>query len=141
MNLIQSIINNDLDNAAKIIIGKLKESLNKHLEEAKQYIASELMITERINTNIQRIGKIQRYRKRIRTDKNGRVQVQKNRTRSSMKGYRISGHSVKRISAIQRIRKAMNLKRSWKGKRRSQLRRSLFRRRISMRRRKTIGIR
>jgi hypothetical protein len=141
MNLIQSIINNDLDNAAKIIIGKIKESLNKHLEEAKQYIASELMITERINTNIQRIGKIQRYRKRIRTDKNGRVQVQKNRTRSSMKGYIISGHSVKRISAIQRIRKAKNLKRSWKGKRRSQLRRSLFRRRISMRRRKTIGIR
>lgn len=141
MNLIKAILNDDLDTIKEIITGKLEESLKTRLEETKEYIASDLMVNERINTNIQRIGKIQRYRKRIRTDKNGRVQVQKNRTRSSMKGYRISGHSVKRISAVQRIHKSMKLKRSWKGKRRSQLRRSLYRRRISMRRRKTLGLR
>ena len=140
MNLIQAIFNDKIDVVKNFITKKIEESLRNHLEEAKQYIATELMISERINTNIQRIGKIQRYRKRIRRDPSGKIQIQKNRTRSSMKGYRISGKSVKRITAIQRLSKSMNLRRSWKSKRRSQLRRSLFRRKISMRRRKSLGL-
>lgn len=140
MNLIKSIANDNLVEANKIILEKFKNIIQKYLGESKQYISSELL-SERINTNIMRLGRIQRVRKRIRRDSKGRMVVQRNTNRSSIKGYRIVGKSIRRISAVQRLRRSMQLKRSWRSSRRSKLRRSLLKRKISMRRRYSMGLR
>ena len=67
--------------------------------------------------------------------------VQRNKSRSAIKGYRISGNTVKRIPATQRIQKQRALKRYWKTKGRAKLTRTLLKRKMSMRRRKSMGIR
>ena len=57
------------------------------------------------------------------------------------RGYRISGNTVKRITAIQRINKSRKLKRYWKSKGRAKLGRTLLKRKMSNIRRKSMGIR
>ena len=52
----------------------------------------------------------------------------------------VSGNTVKRIPAMERIKKARLLKRSWKTTRKSKLRRTLMKRKMSMRRRKSMGL-
>jgi hypothetical protein len=92
------------------------------------------------STNIIKQGRIQKIRRRIRRNSAGRIVVQKNVRRSGIKGYRISGNRVVRISATARIKKARLLKRSWKTTRRAKLRRSLLKRKMSIRRRTSMGI-
>ena len=87
------------------------------------------------------MGRIQKIRRRIRRNAKGRIVVQKNVRRSGIKGYRISGNTVKRIPAAARLKKARLLKRSWKTTRRAKLRRSLLKRKMSMRRRTSMGLR
>jgi hypothetical protein len=86
------------------------------------------------------MGRINKIRRRIRRNAKGRIVVQKNRRRSGIKGYRISGNTVKRIPATVRLRKARLLKRSWKTTRRAKLRRTLIKRKMSMRRRAGLGL-
>jgi hypothetical protein len=87
------------------------------------------------------MGRIKKIRRRIRRDAKGKIVVQKNIKRSAIKGYRVSGNTVKRIPAIQRIQKTRKLKRYWKTKGRAKLKRTLFKRKQSLRRRKSMGIR
>ena len=87
------------------------------------------------------MGKINKIRRRIRRNAKGKIVVQKNVRRSGIKGFRISGNTIKRIPATVRLRKARLLKRSWKTTRRAKLRRSLMKRKMSMRRRSSIGLR
>ena len=76
-------------------------------------------------------------------DKSGRITVQRNRIRSGIRGYAATGKGgqVKRITATARIKKARLLKRSWKTTRRAKLRRSMLKRKLSMRRRASLGLR
>jgi hypothetical protein len=78
--------------------------------------------------NVVKIGRVKRIRRRIRRDAKGRITVQRNRIRSGIKGYRATG-------------KARLLKRSWKTTRRAKLRRSQLKRKLSMRRRASLGLR
>ena len=86
------------------------------------------------------MGRVRRIRKRIRRNKKGRITVQKNRRRSRLKGYKISGNTVRRIPATTRLKKARLLRRAWKTTRRAKLRRSLIKRRMSLRRRSAMGL-
>lgn len=95
----------------------------------------------RSNSNIIRMGRVQKIRRRIRRNAKGRIVVQKNVRRSGVKGYRVSGNTVQRIPAAQRIQKARLLKRSWKTTRRAKIRRTLMKRKMSMQRRKSMGLR
>jgi len=147
MNLIDLIAAGRLDEAKETLFNRLNEITAKRLEEAGKYIAAdsfeEVEFDEAVkrNPNIIRQGRIQKIRRRIRRNAKGRIIVQKNRRRSAIKGYRISGNTVKRIPAYTRIRKARLLKRSWKTTRRAKLRRSLLKRKLSMRRRTSMGLR
>jgi hypothetical protein len=87
------------------------------------------------------MGRITKIRRRIRRNAKGRIVVQKNKRKSGIKGYAISGNTVKRISATTRLKKARLLKRSWKTTRRAKLRRTLLKRKMSMNRRKSMGLR
>lgn len=145
MTFLDCILENKLSEAKDKIIERLNNIAAKKLEEAKKYIASdmyeEIEIDEAANRNIIKMGRISKIRRRIRRNAKGRIVVQKNRRRSGIKGYRISGNTVKRIPATERLRKARLLKRSWKTTRRAKLRRSLLKRKMSMRRRSSMGLR
>ena len=146
MNLIDLIIQGKLDEARQCCCDRLKEIAKKRLEEAKRYVAAEQFeeveeLDEKRNPNLVKMGRITKVRRRIRRNKKGRIVVQKNVRRSGIKGYRISGNTVKRIPATVRLRKARLLKRSWKTTRRAKLRRTMLKRKMSMRRRASMGLR
>lgn len=146
MNLINLIIQGKLEEAKEIVFSRLNEIADKRLQEAKVYVAGdsyeevEVEDLDEANTNLIRTGRITKIRRRIRRNAKGRIVVQKNRRRSGIKGYRISGNTVKRIPAAARIKKARLLKRSWKTTRRAKLRRTLIKRKMSMRRRSSMGL-
>ena len=146
MKFVDLILQNKLDEAKQELFDRLNEMVAQRLEEAKRYVAADrfeevdLDEATRRNTNIIKIGRIQKIRRRIRRNAKGRIVVQKNKRRSGIKGYRISGNTVKRIPATVRLRKARLLKRSWKTTRRAKLRRTLIKRKMSMRRRAGLGL-
>jgi hypothetical protein len=151
MKFIDSLIEGNLDEFKKQIFERLNQIVSTRLEEAKRYVAEDVFETVEVldesipkrNPNIIKMGRVQRIRRRIRRNAKGRIVIQKNRRRSGIKGYRISGkgNTVKRISSVERLRKARLLKRSWKTTRRAKLRRSLLKRKMSMRRRSSLGLR
>lgn len=143
MSIIDSLIENKLDEVKEKIRARLNELTAKYIEEAKKYVAADSFDLEEAykrNPNIIRMGRVKKIRRRIRRNAKGRITVQKNRRRSAIKGYRISGNTVRRIPATTRLRKARLLRRSWKTTRRAKLRRSLIKRRMSMRRRSSLGL-
>lgn len=140
MELIRLIIDSKLSEFKDKVFERLCEIADIFLDEYKEDIAESLYPLDE-NANIVKMGRIKKFRRRIRRDKNGKIIIQRNAQRSSMKGYRISGKTLKRITAVQKMRKAQNLKRAWRTKRRSKLQTSLLKRRASLRRRKSLGIR
>jgi hypothetical protein len=145
MNFVDLLFQNRLDEAKDKLGAHLGAITAARLEEAKRYVASdsyeEVEIDEARNPNLVKMGRITKVRRRIRRNAKGRIVVQKNTRRSGIKGYRLSGNTVKRIPATVRLRKARLLKRSWKTTRRAKLRRSLLKRKMSMRRRASMGLR
>lgn len=146
MNFVDLILQNRLAEAKKVLIASINEMVDERLQQAKLYVAEDAFekieleeVTKR-NPNIIKIGRINKIRRRIRRNVKGRIIVQKNRRRSGIKGYRISGNTVRRIPATVRLRKARLLKRSWKTTRRAKLRRTLIKRKMSMRRRAGLGL-
>jgi hypothetical protein len=152
MNFVELILQNRLDEAKELIFERLNDIASIRMEEAKPYIVDamfeEIEVDEEVleeaakkrNPNIQKMGRITKVRRRIRRNKKGRIVVQRNVRKSGIKGYRISGNTVKRIPATVRLRKARLLKRSWKTTRKSKLRRTLMKRKMSMRRRQAMGL-
>ena len=147
MRFIELIAANKLEEAKQELFAHLSSIVEKRFSEAKKYVAAdnyeeieELDEAIKRNPNIVKMGRINRIRRRIRRNAKGRIVVQKNVRRSGIKGYRISGNTVKRIPATERLRKARLLKRSWKTTRRAKLRRSLLKRKLSMRRRSSMGL-
>ena len=145
MRFIDLLFENRLDEAKETLFAHLDAIVKTRLQEAKKYVAEdrfeEVELDEARNTNIIKQGRITKIRRRIRRNAKGRIVVQKNRRRSGVKGYRISGNTVKRIPATVRLHKARLLKRSWKTTRRAKLRRTMLKRKMSMNRRKSMGLR
>lgn len=152
MNFVELILQNKLEEAKKLIYEKLDEIASYKLEEVKPFVVDEMFeeievdedvleeAAKRRNPNVVKMGRVQKVRRRIRRNKKGKIVVQKNVRKSAIKGYRLSGNTVKRIPATTRLRKARLLKRAWKTTRRAKLRRTLLKRKMSMRRRKSMGL-
>jgi hypothetical protein len=154
MNFVELIINNKLDEAADYLFNRLDEIVTEKLEEVKPFIVDEMFeevewgdyeedldeAVKKRNPNVIKMGRIKKIRRRIRRNSKGRIVVQRNARKSAIKGYRMAGGTVKRIPSYVRLRKARKLKRSWKTTRRAKLRRTLLKRKMSMRRRKSIGL-
>jgi hypothetical protein len=146
MRFVDLILSNKLDEAKDILRSRLSEIVSKRLQEAKRYVAADMLeeveeLDEAGNANIIKMGRINKIRRRVRRNAKGRIVVQKNVRKSGIKGYRISGNTVKRIPATVRLKKARLLKRSWKTTRKAKLRRTLLKRKMSMRRRSSLGLR
>ncbi len=146
MNIIESIINGDSSKFKELVYEQLFAILDRKLDEQKKQIANESFdydleeLDEAKSLNIVKSGRIQKIRRRIRRNKKGKIIVQRNVRRSAIKGYRVSGGTVKRIPVTTRIHKSRMLKRYWKTKGKAKLRRTLLKRKMSMRRRKSMGI-
>jgi hypothetical protein len=139
--IIDLILSNRLSEAKELIFAKLNEITEKRLEEAKRYVAEgSFEEVELDEANIIKMGRITKIRRRIRRNKKNRIIVQRNVRKSGIKGYRISGNTLKRIPATARIHKARMLKRYWKTKGRAKLKRVLMKRSQSIRRRNSMGI-
>lgn len=148
MNFLKLLAENRLEEAKQSIFDRLNEIVAQRLQEAKRYVQADVYeeveeldeVTKR-NPNLVKMGRITKIRRRIRRNAKGRIVVQKNKRRSGIKGYRIVGNTVRKIPANVRLHKARMLKRAWKTTRRSKLRRSLLKRKMSMRRRSSMGLR
>lgn len=139
--IIDLILSNRLSEAKELIFAKLNEITEKRLEEAKRYVAEgSFEEVELDEANLIKLGRITKIRRRIRRNKKNRIIVQRNIRKSGVKGYRISGNTLKRIPATARIHKARMLKRYWKTKGRAKLKRVLMKRSQSIRRRNSMGI-
>lgn len=143
MNFIQLIAENKLIEAKEIIFRRLDEIAAEFIAEAKEHVGQNVYEeVEELEESANRIkmGRVVKIRRRIRRNKQGRIVVQRNVRKSAIKGYRLSGNTVKRITAVQRIQKSRKLKRYWKSKGRAKLRRTLLKRKMSNLRRKSMGI-
>jgi hypothetical protein len=143
MNFIELISQNKLSEARDVIFAHMNSVVAKRLEEEKRAIAVDIYdsVEDLVEANIVKQGRIQKIRRRIRRNAKGRIVIQRNVRRSAIKGFRITGNTVKRIPATARIQKARKLKRYWKTKGRARMNRTLLKRKMSMRRRKSMGIR
>lgn len=145
MSFVELIAKHNLIEAKEFIFNRLDEIAVHNLAEEKQIVARNTYIEieeqlDEASSNIVRMGRIKKIRRRIRRNAQGRIIVQKNVRRSAIKGYRLTGNRVVRIPAIQRLQKARKLKRYWKTKGKSKLRRTLLKRKMSIRRRTSMGI-
>lgn len=140
MRLIDALLSNDLIKFKELVYEQLHSIAARKLEEEKRQIASAQFEIELEEGNIITTGRVQRIRRRIRRNKKGRITVQRNVRRSAIKGYKLSGNTVRRIPIQQKMHKARMLKRYWKTKGRSKLKRTLMKRKMSMRRRTSMGI-
>jgi len=140
--MIDDIIRQRFEDAKDRIFASLDETLERKLIALKRTIASDYFeeLSEAFNPNRQKVGRIIKIRRRIRRDKKGKMVIQKNKRKSAIKGFRISGNKVVRVSAVSRMKKSRNLKKFWRSKGRSKLRRTLLKRKMSMNRRKAIGL-
>jgi hypothetical protein len=146
MRLVDLILSDKLSEAKELVRERLDQIKEQKLEEMKRYVAEDTYIEEDVideakSTNVIRMGRIKKIRRRIRRNAKGKIVVQRNQRKSAVKGYRISGSGLKRITAVQRIQKSRKLKRYWKSKGRATLTRRKLKQKMSMRRRKSMGIR
>lgn len=144
MTFIELVARNKLVEAKSFIFERLEQMIATRLEAEKVAVSNNIYewVEEELDeANVMRMGRVTRIRRRIRRNAKGRIVVQRNVRKSAIKGYRISGNKVVRIPTIQRLQKARKLKRYWKTKGKARLRRTLLKRSISLRRRKSMGIR
>ena len=144
MTFVELIARNELVEAKSFIFERLEQMVATRLQAEKVSVADDIYewVEEELDeANVMRMGRITRIRRRIRRNAKGRIVVQKNVRKSAIKGYRLSGNRVVRIPTIQRLQKSRKLKRYWKTKGKSKLRRTLMKRSMSLRRRKSMGIR
>jgi hypothetical protein len=145
VSLVDLIVSGRLAEAKEAVFAMLDEMSSERLQEEKIVVGQDTYtlveeVLDEASTNVIKMGRIKKIRRRIRRNAQGRIIVQKNVRKSAIKGYRVSGSSVKRIPAIQRIQKARKLKRYWQTKGKAKLRRTLLKRKMSIRRRTSMGI-
>jgi hypothetical protein len=144
MTFVDLIARNKLVEAKSFIFERLEQMVATRLQAEKVAVADDIYewVEEELDeANVMRMGRITKIRRRIRRNAKGRIVVQKNVRKSAIKGYRLSGNRVVRIPTIQRLQKSRKLKRYWKTKGKAKLRRTLMKRSMSLRRRKSMGIR
>lgn len=117
---------------------RLEEIANRKLDELKKEIAKEEyenMGVELDEANIQKMGRTKLIRVRIRKGK-----VQRRTKVSSVPGYTIRGGRMVRMSSQERRHRKMGARKA-RIKRRGKLSQILRKRRMSLRKRKAMGLR
>jgi hypothetical protein len=135
MSLVDCFLSGNLTEARKLIDERIKELFEQKLEIIKQRIvveeAEKLGLDE---ANILKMGRTKLVRVRIRAGK-----VQRRKKFSTVPGYTIRGGKVVRMSSQERRHRMMGARRA-KIKLRSKKNQILRKRKISLRKRKAMGL-
>lgn len=118
----------------------LDRLLTQKLERYKRYLLESMAqewtasIEDLTEADVMKQGRTQLIRRRIRRGK-----LQRNIRKSNVKGYTLKGKKLVRISTTQRLKMKRGARRGAL-KRRGKLMSSLRKRKLSLRKRKTMGI-
>lgn len=122
------------------ITEQLDRLLSQKLERYKRYLLESMAqewtatIDDLTEADVMKQGRTQLIRRRIRKGK-----LQRNIRKSNVKGYTLKGKKLVRIGAAQRLKMKRGARRGAL-KRRGKLMSSLRKRKLSLRKRKTMGI-
>jgi hypothetical protein len=144
-NFVEKLLSGSNINAREILEQKIRGLIDEKLNQIKVRMTTEMydeigvevdFVTEDIldEANVQKMGRTKLIRLRIRGGK-----IQRRTKLSAVKGYTIRGGKMIRMSAQERRHRKMAARRS-KFKRRAKLRQSLRKRKLSLRRRKAMGL-
>jgi hypothetical protein len=137
MRLVDCILSGNLEGAKELIENRLEEIANQKLDELKKEIAKEEyenMGIELDEANVQKMGRTKLIRIRVRKGK-----VQRRTKLSAVPGYTIRGGRLVRMSTQERRKRKLGARKA-KIKRRGKLSQILRKRRMSLRKRKAMGL-
>ena len=131
-DIVENILSNKLIDAQSLLEDKIYEILEDKLTEIKARMALEMFDLD--EGNIQKMGRTKLVKIRIRGGK-----VQRRKKVSGVQGYTMRGGRMIRMSAQERRNRKMAARRS-KFKRRAKLGQALRKRKMSLRRRGSLGL-
>ena len=131
-NFVSKLLDCSLVEARELLEDRLDQLIEERLTEEKAKIALEMFDLE--EGNIQRMGRMKLVRVRIRKGK-----VQRRKKVSAVKGFTMRGGRMIRMSPMERRHRKMAARRS-KFKRRAKLGQALRKRKMSLRRRNSMGL-
>jgi hypothetical protein len=131
-NFVSKLLAGSLVEARELLEDRLDQLIEERLTEEKAKIALEMFDLE--EGNIQRMGRMKLVRVRIRKGK-----VQRRKKVSGVKGFTFRGGKMIRMSPQERRNRKMAARRS-KFKRRAKLGQALRKRKMSLRRRSSMGL-
>jgi hypothetical protein len=131
-DFVSKLLAGSLVEARELLEDKLDELIEERLTEEKATMALEMFDLD--EGNIQRMGRVKLVRVRIRKGK-----VQRRRKVSGVKGFTFRGGRMIRMSPMERRNRKMAARRS-KFKRRAKLGQALRKRKMSLRRRSSMGL-
>jgi hypothetical protein len=143
---IANLISNNALDARKVLDEKIKNLVNEKINQVKLRIAAEMyedvdvdvdFVEEPLDEairNVTKMGRTKIIRVRVRKGK-----IQRRKKLSAVKGYTLRGGRLVRMSAIERRHRKMGARRA-KFKRRAKLSQSLRKRRMSLRKRHSLGL-
>ncbi len=131
-NFVSKLLAGSLVEARELLEDRLDELIEERLTEEKAKMALEMFDLE--EGNIQRMGRMKLVRVRIRKGK-----VQRRKKLSAVKGFTLRGGRMIRMSPMERRHRKMAARKS-KFKRRAKLGQALRKRKMSLRRRNSMGL-
>jgi hypothetical protein len=139
-DLLDSLLNEDFTLVKQLMDEHLKNLVREKFNQVKMRLAAEMYELPEVGVeleeaNVQRSGRTKLTRVRIRGGK-----IQRRIRSSAVSGYTMRGGRMTRMSALERRNRKMAARRS-KFKRRAKLGQALRKRRMSLRKRKAMGVR
>ena len=131
-DFVSKLLAGSLVEARELLEDKLDELIEERLTEEKAKIALEMFDLD--EGNVQKMGRMKLVRVRIRKGK-----VQRRRKVSGVKGFTLRGGKMIRMSPMERRNRRMAARKS-KFKRRAKLGQALRKRKMSLRRRSSMGL-
>jgi len=133
MSLIDFLFSDNITEAKRIISERIEEIVSAKLEEKKKQLSEEYL--KEYVPNIQKIGRSKLIRIRIRGGK-----VQRRKKVSSVQGFTYRSGRLARMSQVERRRRRMSAMRA-RLKRRAKMGLILRKRKLSLRKRRSLGLR
>jgi hypothetical protein len=131
-DFVSKLLAGSLVEARELLEDKLDKLIEERLTEEKAKMALEMFDLD--EGNVQKMGRMKLVRVRIRKGK-----VQRRRKVSGVKGFTLRGGKMIRMSPMERRNRKMAARRS-KFKRRAKLGQALRKRKMSLRRRSSMGL-
>jgi hypothetical protein len=131
-DFVSKLLSGSLIEARELLEDRLDQLIEERLTEEKAKLALEMFDLE--EGNIQRMGRMKLVRVRIRKGK-----VQRRKKVSAVQGFTMRGGRMIRMSPMERRHRKMAARKS-KFKRRAKLGQALRKRKMSLRRRNSMGL-